>query len=159
MVNAALGQLAQPLLLQPLHSRHPRRKMAIGGFFNSLRGGSDKDPVDTELRNEYDAEKSNGHGETGRRMSRIDRPIVKPIVVGGEGDDVTAAQLSVDRQMELEEGNAIKYRTCGWFKVIRRFSLQWSCYPFVFCDYRMRIAKMLLVEKFDRNPWIILDSS
>jgi hypothetical protein len=51
-----------------------------------------------------------------RRGSRIVKPITKPIIPDSEGDDSSSA-MSVGKQMELEAGNAIKYRTCSWPKV------------------------------------------
>jgi hypothetical protein len=59
----------------------------------------------------------------GRRMSRIDRPIADPIIGGGDDTD---SSLSVGKQMELEAGNAIKYRSCSWQKVRHRQHLQFS---------------------------------
>ena len=50
----------------------------------------------------YDPENS-----TGRRMSRIDKPL----------DSDTDSSLSVGKQIELEASNAIKYRSCSWPKV------------------------------------------
>ena len=44
---------------------------------------------------------------TGRRMSRIDKPL----------DSDTDSSLSVGKQIEMEASNAIKYRTCSWPKV------------------------------------------
>lgn len=65
----------------------------------------------------WDAEKQ--QQESQRRMSRIDKPVGKPIAAGqGEGDlSDDASGVSIGKQMELEAGNAIKYRTCSWPKV------------------------------------------
>lgn len=58
-----------------------------------------------------------------RKMSRIDRPVTKSIsgnIAGGRRDsdtDPIGADVSVGKQLEMEEGNAIKYRTCSWPKV------------------------------------------
>ena len=58
-----------------------------------------------------------------RKMSRIDRPVTTSIsgsitgrksVDGNVSDD---PDVSVGKQIELEAGNAIKYRTCSWQKV------------------------------------------
>jgi hypothetical protein len=46
----------------------------------------------------------------GRRMSRIDKK--DPNV---DYDD--SSGLSVGQQIEMEKGNAIKYRSCSWRKV------------------------------------------
>ena len=64
-----------------------------------------------------DAEKG-GYGGQARKMSRID----KPFNATGGGNDLTAdddtdPSISVGKQMELEAGNTIKYRTCSWQKV------------------------------------------
>jgi hypothetical protein len=56
------------------------------------------------------------------KMNRIDGPITKPI--GGENvlnDDSTDSDVSIGKQMEMEAGNAIKYRTCSWKKVNTSF--------------------------------------
>lgn len=53
-----------------------------------------------------------------RKMSRIDRPIANSIAGQQAGmDSDSDASISVGKQMELEAGNAIKYRTCSWQKV------------------------------------------
>ena len=59
-------------------------------------------------------------GQSGapRKMSRIDRPVTKSIsgsVAGLYEDDDEG--MTIGKQLELEEGNAIKYRTCSWPKV------------------------------------------
>lgn len=54
-----------------------------------------------------------------RKMSRIDRPVTKSIAgdQGTTNDSDTDVSVSVGKQMEMEAGNAIKYRTCSWQKV------------------------------------------
>ena len=47
-----------------------------------------------------------------RKMSRIGGPIP-----GMAGDSDTDSTLSVGKQVELEQTNSIKYRTCSWQKV------------------------------------------
>ena len=44
-------------------------------------------------------------------MNRIDKPAIVT------ADDATDPSISVGKQMEMEAGNAIKYRTCSWKKV------------------------------------------
>jgi hypothetical protein len=64
------------------------------------------------------AAENGGRNTKGRRMNRIDGPITRSIA--GENalaDDSTDASVSIGKQMELEAGNAIKYRTCSWQKV------------------------------------------
>lgn len=54
-----------------------------------------------------------------RKMSRIDRPVTGSITgrrpSAEEADE--DPMVSVGKQMEMEAGNAIKYRTCSWQKV------------------------------------------
>lgn len=84
---------------------------------------------------EYDVE--NG-GTKERKMSRIDKPSARPIYGGDDSD--TASTISVGKQMEMEAGNAIKYRTCSWQKVnpgpafpcaqiMRRCPVPFTSYP------------------------------
>ena len=56
-----------------------------------------------------------------RKMSRIGGPI--PGTMGESDADST---ISVGKQLELEQGNAIKYRTCSWQKV-RNGPINLSC--------------------------------
>lgn len=68
-------------------------------------------------------ERAEAGGKAGpRKMSRIDQPRTKSITgsVGGRGieDDVASdPSTSIAKQMEMEAGNAIQYRTCSWQKV------------------------------------------
>lgn len=60
-----------------------------------------------------------------RKMSRIGRPTTKSIAAGQTGlDSDSDASISVGKQMELEAGNAIKYRTCSWQKVSCAWSIE-----------------------------------
>ena len=52
-----------------------------------------------------------------RKMSRIGGPISG--IVGGSDAD---SEFSVGKQLELEQTNSIKYRTCSWQKVHCIFS-------------------------------------
>jgi hypothetical protein len=61
----------------------------------------------------YDPEKT---GPRGMKMNRIDGPITKSIGQNGDLSDDSSG-MSVGKQMEMEAGNAIKYRTCSWPKV------------------------------------------
>ena len=58
-----------------------------------------------------DPEKGTGEPKV-RKMSRIGGPIA-----GVVGDSDTDSTLSVGKQVELEQANSIKYRTCSWQKV------------------------------------------
>lgn len=61
----------------------------------------------------------NGGSNAPRKMSRIDAPVTKPITgnTGVDDDSSTDNDVAIGKQMELEAGNAIKYRTCSWQKV------------------------------------------
>jgi len=59
----------------------------------------------------YDAEK-NAVLDVPRRGSRIEKPIEDRGL-----DTDSDSNFTVGKQMELEAGNAIKYRTCSWPKV------------------------------------------
>ena len=58
-----------------------------------------------------------------RKMSRIDKPISKSISGSVDGrrrsadESPDSADITVGKQLELEAGNAIQYRTCSWQKV------------------------------------------
>ena len=57
-----------------------------------------------------------------RKMSRLDRPATGSIGAmntGRRSYDANAPEedISIGKQVEMEEGNAIKYRTCTWQKV------------------------------------------
>ncbi|CAI4213900.1 unnamed protein product [Parascedosporium putredinis] len=65
-----------------------------------------------------------------RKMARIDRPITRSIsaVGGGVSGDTTSEQsISIDKQMELEADNAIKYRTCSWKKTAALLFSEYIC--------------------------------
>ena len=101
--------------------------MALG--WSGLKGnGSDSEDNKEGFGTGYDGfdpekQGSVGGNEGPRKMSRIDRPITKSIsgnIAGGRRSSDTApmgADISVGKQVEMEEGNAIKYRTCSWPKV------------------------------------------
>jgi hypothetical protein len=119
--------------------------MALG--FGSKKKSDSSSPVSSPSANNPDIEMTkdgfvsgdqataeNG-GKKPRKMNRIDGPITKPI--GAENvlnDDGTDSDISIGKQMEMEAGNAIKYRTCSWQKV--RYSISsrlaciWNCCPF-----------------------------
>jgi hypothetical protein len=106
--------------------------MALG--FGSKKKSDSSSPVSSPSANNADIEMTkdgfvsgnqataeNG-GKKPRKMNRIDGPITKPI--GAENvlnDDGTDSDVSIGKQMEMEAGNAIKYRTCSWQKV--RYSI------------------------------------
>ena len=96
--------------------------MALGGLFKkaSLGGSSDaaapdekreahRDPALETGVYGYDEEKT---GERGRKMSRIGGPQAI-----GLTDSDAESTMSVGKQVEKEQQNSIKYRTCSWQKV------------------------------------------
>jgi len=101
--------------------------MALG-FTNKREGAvANAPPLTTGSQTEKPADLVDGYGgdssptydaeNLGRRkMSRIDKPLVKPIGANDVPSDDSSG-MSVGQQMELEAGNAIKYRTCSWPKV------------------------------------------
>lgn len=67
-----------------------------------------------------DAAESGGRKKVPKKMNRIDVPRTKSIggsIAGRAVTDSSSEDISVEKQMALEEGNAIKYRTCSWQKV------------------------------------------
>jgi hypothetical protein len=106
--------------------------MALG--FGSKEKSDRLSPVSSPSANNADAQMTkdgfvsrdqataeNG-GKKPRKMNRIDGPITKPIGADNVlNDDGTDSDISIGKQMEMEAGNAIKYRTCSWKKV--RYSI------------------------------------
>ncbi|KAI9750672.1 MAG: hypothetical protein M4579_006368 [Chaenotheca gracillima] len=68
----------------------------------------------------YDQEKL---GARGRKMSRIADPLPG---LGAEVSDSDSG-LSVGKQMEMESGNSIKYRTCSWPKTAALLFSEYIC--------------------------------
>ena len=68
-----------------------------------------------------DATEEGGRQAAPRKMSRIDQPRTKSISqsVGGRALEDSDSDVvdSVAKQMALEAGNEIQYRTCSWQKV------------------------------------------
>lgn len=56
-------------------------------------------------------------------MNRIDKPVVGSIS-SASGD---SANVSIDKQIELEQGNAIQYRTCSWQKTAALLFSEYIC--------------------------------
>ena len=124
MVNAAADHRTRQFLSlhRRVFTRHPLSKMAIGlggkdESEKSANGGFGSDGYYNGFT--PDAEKQAVGGP--RKMSRIDRPITGSIAdmqdgrkasLDGSGDDI-----HIGAQIEMEAGNAIKYRTCSWQKV------------------------------------------
>ena len=83
-------------------------------YDNSLAA---KDNEQHEASGAFGSDPEKGEPRT-RKMSRIGGPI--PGIVGDSDAD---SALSVGKQLELEQANSIKYRTCSWQKVHCPFSL------------------------------------
>lgn len=89
----------------------------------------------------YDPE-TNGAG--GRRMSRIDKPRSKSNAEGGEAfADDSSSNLSVGKQMEMEAGNAIKYRTCSWPKTAALLFSEYICLAIMSFPYSYSVLGLV----------------
>lgn len=101
----------------PSPEGHKATEFGGEGYYNGFSGA--------------DAEKQQSNSNAGRKMSRIDRPVTKSIsgnIAGRQsidGDMESEQSVSVGKQMEMEAGNAIKYRTCSWPKV----GFEIYCFP------------------------------
>lgn len=71
----------------------------------------------------FDAEKQGMATGGPRKMNRIDKPKTAGITGTNTADSDTDSSVTVGKQMELEAGNAIKYRTCSWPKVRQSMSV------------------------------------
>lgn len=65
-----------------------------------------------------------GQGKsTSRKMSRIGPPLSQSIPAKSAsvpeltGDDASDPSIAIGKQIEMEAGNAIRYRTCSWQKL------------------------------------------
>ncbi|KAK0307324.1 hypothetical protein LTR82_016042 [Friedmanniomyces endolithicus] len=90
-----------------------------------------------------DAEKG-GYGGQARKMSRID----KPFNATGGGNDLTAdddtdPSISVGKQMELEAGNTIKYRTCSWQKTAALLFSEYICLAIMSFPYSYSVLGLI----------------
>ncbi|KAF2085082.1 hypothetical protein K490DRAFT_75347 [Saccharata proteae CBS 121410] len=102
-------------------------------------------PANVPGYNSYDAEKG-GDGAPGRRLSRIDKPVVKPILgTGGplNPESDSDSGFSVGKQMELEAGNAIKYRTCSWPKTAALLFSEYICLAIMSFPYSYAILGLV----------------
>lgn len=89
----------------------------------------------------YDAEKGDfsdsAYNGAPRKGSRINAPMRKgSIVTGDYSSDEEGTSMSIAAQIEAEKDNAIKYRTCSWYKVSTSsnpssFCLEVLCVQFV----------------------------
>ncbi|KAL1306946.1 hypothetical protein AAFC00_005585 [Neodothiora populina] len=122
--------------------------MAIG-FFNKKSGvvadmpgrtspSSTDKPIMGDGYSAHDPESLEGP----RRMSRIDRPITKPIVPDAELDD-SSSGMSVGKQMEMEADNAIKYRTCSWPKTAALLFSEYICLAIMSFPYSYSVLGLV----------------
>ncbi|KAK4993825.1 hypothetical protein LTR50_000038 [Elasticomyces elasticus] len=74
-------------------------------------------------------------GPTGRKMSRIDAKSV----VGTDSD----SDMTVGKQMELEAGNAIKYRTCSWPKTAALLFSEYICLAIMSFPYSYSVLGLV----------------
>lgn len=65
-----------------------------------------------------------GAKRASRGMNRIDG--VRRGSKVGEMEETGETDVSIGKQMELEAGNAIQYRTCSWYKVFQLLPLSTS---------------------------------
>lgn len=92
--------------------------MAIGNGSSDVSPDEKPNFGDNAYYNGFNADAEKGGVPGGaRKMSRIDKPVTKSISGLMPDDDMTETSVSVGKQMELEAGNAIQYRTCSWYKV------------------------------------------
>ena len=89
-----------------------RRDRASSSDTQGVDPHSASPTLSTDNNDYYDAERQD---EKGRKFSRV----AAPGAVTRESD-----QLDVGKQIELEQGNSIKYRTCSWQKVSWGFFLK-----------------------------------
>ncbi|KAK3672239.1 hypothetical protein LTR78_007779 [Recurvomyces mirabilis] len=83
-----------------------------------------------------------------RKMSRIDKPVTKSISAQGygdtlTGDDETDPSISVGKQMELEAGNSIKYRTCSWYKTAALLFSEYICLAIMSFPYSYSVLGLV----------------
>lgn len=99
MVNAPGHGFTSSSFLHSVQKEHPLDKMALG-FLGKKSGDA-----------RSDSSNSNDHTKNEKTDIELGR--------GGTLDDDSSDSMTVGKQMEMEAGNAIKYRTCSWPKVRR----------------------------------------
>lgn len=73
-----------------------------------------------------------------RKMSRVGGPI--PGIVGDSDVDST---ISVGKQLELEQANAIKYRTCSWQKTAALLFAEYICLAIMSFPYSYSVLGLV----------------
>lgn len=82
----------------------------------------------------YDAEKQVG---ASRKMSRIGEPL-RPVF-----DSDSDSAMSVNKQMELEASNKIKYRTCSWQKTAALLFSEYICLAIMSFPYSYSVMGLV----------------
>ncbi|KAK3720387.1 hypothetical protein LTR37_003798 [Vermiconidia calcicola] len=84
-----------------------------------------------------------------RKMSRIDKPISKSISGSVDGrrrsadESPDSADITVGKQLELEAGNAIQYRTCSWQKTAALLFSEYICLAIMSFPYSYSILGLV----------------
>lgn len=79
----------------------------------------------------------------GRRLNRIDKKLVSKTLVTGKGDGDSDASVTIGKQLELEEGNAIKYRTCSWQKTAALLFSEYICLAIMSFPYSYSVLGLV----------------
>ncbi|PIB02012.1 hypothetical protein CB0940_01013 [Cercospora beticola] len=93
-----------------------------------------------------DAAESGGRKKVPKKMNRIDVPRTKSIggsIAGRAVTDSSSEDISVEKQMALEEGNAIKYRTCSWQKTAALLFSEYICLAIMSFPYSYAILGLV----------------
>lgn len=114
-------------------------------------GADDKEKKGLPLE-DYDIES----GSSGsRRKLILGGRVEPPLKRRGQGDgesegDDSSAEFSVEKQIESEEGKAIKYRSCSWHKVSRLCRCTYKGKGVILGGERWRGKR---IAKGDANAW------
>ncbi|WPG99215.1 Hypothetical protein R9X50_00202600 [Acrodontium crateriforme] len=115
---------------QPLSSTDQDAAFGDKSYYNGFGSGDDE---------------NQGTTRGPRKMSRIDKPVTKSISgAGGAGtSDDDDMSISVGKQMELEAGNAIKYRTCSWQKTAALLFSEYICLAIMSFPYSYSVLGLI----------------
>lgn len=119
--------------------------MALG-FGKNKSGVVDAPPMTNPTLEKYGSDStppydSEAQQTTGRKMGRIDGPITKPINGAEVSDD--DASTSIGKQIEMEAGNAIKYRTCSWYKTAALLFSEYICLAIMSFPYSYSVLGLV----------------
>lgn len=90
-----------------------------------------------DAKEEYDVERKSSTNAQGRRMSRIAPPSRK-LSGAPNGDDNAQASL-----VEMEADNAIKYRTCPWWKTAFLLFSEYICLAMMSFPYSYSVLGLV----------------